>query len=155
MRVVVSADGNDLEATLVPTFGRSPAYVFVDSDTWAFEAGANPAANAAGGAGIRAARFVIERGAQAVVTGSVGPNAIGVLDGAGVPAFRFGGGTVRQAVQALLDGGLQTLGAAAARPTASPQTGRDAEIAALQDKAAQLRHDLAEVMERLTALEEK
>jgi len=75
MRVVVTSNGTDLSAEASPSFGRCLTYVFVDTETMEFEAVANPAANASGGAGIQAAQFVIEQGVQAVLSGNVGPNA--------------------------------------------------------------------------------
>jgi predicted Fe-Mo cluster-binding NifX family protein len=84
-------------------------YIFVDTETMEFEAVENPAINAAGGAGIQAAQFVIERAAQAVVTGSVGPNAFNVFQSAGVPIYLFGGGTVREAAEAFRVGELQSI----------------------------------------------
>jgi len=74
MKIVVTANGADLDAPASPVFGRCPIYVFVDTETMQFEAVGNPAVAAGGGAGIQAAQFVIEQGAQAVVTGNAGPN---------------------------------------------------------------------------------
>ena len=73
MKIVVTANGADLDAPASPVFGRCPTYVFVDTETMQFEAVGNPAVAAGGGAGIQAAQFVIERGAQAVVTGTWAP----------------------------------------------------------------------------------
>jgi predicted Fe-Mo cluster-binding NifX family protein len=78
----------------------------VDTETMAVESVDNPAMNAAGGAGIQAAQFVVERGAQAAVTGNMGPNAFNVFQSANVPVYLFGGGTVRQAVEAYKEGQL-------------------------------------------------
>ena len=112
MRIVVTANGADLDAPASPVFGRCPMYVFVDTETMAFEAVENPAIGAPGGAGIQAAQFVVEGGAQAVVTGNVGPNAFNVFQAAGVPIYLFGGGTVRQAVEAFKAGELAATGGA-------------------------------------------
>ena len=106
MNIVVSATGGDLAAEASPVFGRCPVYIFVDSETMAYEAIENPAVGTASGAGIRAAQFVAERGAQAVVSGNVGPNAFDVLDAAGVNVYLFGGGSVQQAVDAFKAGQL-------------------------------------------------
>ena len=73
MKIVVSANGADLSAEASPIFGRCPIYLFVDTETMAFEAIQNPAIGASSGAGIQAAQFIVERGAQAVVSGNVGP----------------------------------------------------------------------------------
>jgi predicted Fe-Mo cluster-binding NifX family protein len=112
MRVAVTANGKDLDAPASPIFGRAPVYVFVDSETMEFEAVDNPAINAPGGAGIQAAQFVVERGAEAVITGNVGPNAFNVLRAAGVAVYPFAGGTVRQAVEAFRQGQLVATGGA-------------------------------------------
>ncbi len=178
MRIVVSANGADLGAPASPVFGRCPVYVFVDTDTMAFEAMENPAMGAPGGAGIQAAQFVVEQGAQAVVTGAVGPNAFNVLRAARVGVYPFAGGTVRQAVEALKAGRLQAVGEATgpqhaglgggmgrglgrgrmaapapSRAPAAPPASRDEEIADLQRTAAELRQRLAEVLGRLDRLE--
>lgn len=164
MRIVVTASGATLDAQAHPAFGRCPTYVFVDAETMQFEAVENPAANAAGGAGIQAAQFVIERGAQAVVTGNVGPNAFQVFQSAGVPVCLFDGGSVRQAVEAYKTGQLPTAGSASAPahagmgrragPSAQPVStpSHDEEITALRALIADLRKQLAEVIERLDRL---
>jgi predicted Fe-Mo cluster-binding NifX family protein len=178
MKIVVTAEGADLDAPAIPVFGRCTMYIFVDTETMGFEAVENPAIAASGGAGIQAAQFVIERGAQAVVTGSVGPNAFNVFQSANVPIYLFGGGTVRQAVEAYKAGGLQSVGGANVQagmgmgrgmgmgsragravpqtpppPPAAPAPSREGEIAALKDMARGLRSQLAEVLERLDRLE--
>jgi predicted Fe-Mo cluster-binding NifX family protein len=194
MKVVVTSNGADLNAPASPVFGRCPTYVFVDTETMQFEAVPNPAIAAGGGAGIQAAQFVIEQGAQAVLTGNVGPNAFNVFQAAEVPIYLLGGGTVREAAEAYKSGQLQPVGGAnvqahagmgmgrgmgrgmgmgggrgmgrgmgrggmpptppapASAPPA-PAPSREDEIAALSQTAADMRRQLAEVMERLEKLE--
>lgn len=112
MRIVVSAQGENLDAPASPVFGRCPTYVFVDTETMQFEAIPNPAMSQGGGAGIQAAQFVVERGAQAVLTGNLGPNAFDVLSAAGVPGYLVPEGTVAQAVEAFKANRLQPMGGA-------------------------------------------
>jgi predicted Fe-Mo cluster-binding NifX family protein len=112
MRIAVTANGADLDAPISPIFGRCSTYIFVDTETMQFEVVDNPALSAPGGAGIQAAQFVIERGAQAVVTGNVGPNAFGVFRSADVPVFLLGSGIVRDAVETYKKGLLQSTGGA-------------------------------------------
>ena len=112
MKVVVTANGKNLDALVSPIFGRCPVYIFVDTETMRFEAVENPALSAGGGAGIQAAQFVVERGTEAVLTGNVGPNAFGVLAAASVPVCLLGDGAVREAVEAYKAGKLQPLGGA-------------------------------------------
>jgi predicted Fe-Mo cluster-binding NifX family protein len=112
MRIAVTANGADLDAPASPVFGRCTTYILVDTETMQYEAVANPAVSAGGGAGVQAAQFVIERGAQAVVTGNVGPNAFGVFRAGGIPVYLFKGGTVRQAVEAYKRGLLSSISGA-------------------------------------------
>jgi predicted Fe-Mo cluster-binding NifX family protein len=83
--------------------------VFVDTETMSSEAAPNPAMSQGGGAGIQAAQFVVERGAQAVLTGNLGPNAYDVLAAACIPRYLVPEGTVRQAVEAFKAGRLQPM----------------------------------------------
>jgi predicted Fe-Mo cluster-binding NifX family protein len=159
MKIILSANGSDLDAQASPVFGRCPMYVVVDPDTMSFEAIENPAVNAAGGAGIQAAQFIVGQGAEAVITGNVGPNAFDVLEAANVSVYLFDGGTVRQAAEAYKAGKLSAVGGASARAhagmgaVAASVPSREEEIAALQKKAGELRQQLADVVERLDRLE--
>jgi predicted Fe-Mo cluster-binding NifX family protein len=112
MKIVVSSQGENLDAPASPVFGRCPTYVFVDTETMAFEAIPNPAMNQGGGAGIQAAQFVVNQGAQAVLSGNLGPNAFDVLQAAGVAGYLISGGSVRQAVEAYKSGSLTPMAGA-------------------------------------------
>jgi len=125
MRIVVSSTGSDLEAQVSPVFGRCPVYLFVDTETMQYEAVPNPGASMAGGAGIQAAQFVIGRGAQAVLSGNVGPNAFQVFQTAGVPLYNVSGGTGRQAVEAFCAGQLPAISEAKGRVPAHSIWGMD------------------------------
>lgn len=159
MKIVVTAEGNELNAPTSPRFGRCPTYIFVESETMAFEAVPNPAMSAPGGAGIQAAQFVVERGAEAVLTGNVGPNAANVFQAAGIVLYPHSETTVRAAVEAFRAGRL----APASGPTVEAHAGmgvgrsraREAEIATLKGMAADLRQQLADVIDRIAKLEQE
>ena len=109
MKVAISAQGPDLNSEVSPVFGRCPYFIFVDTETMKFESFPNEAMNAPGGAGIQAAQFVVNQGAQAVISGRVGPNAFNVLNAAGIPIYAAGGGTVSEVVEAFKAGKLQQI----------------------------------------------
>jgi predicted Fe-Mo cluster-binding NifX family protein len=184
VKVVVTANGTDLDAPISPIFGRCLAYVLVETETMRLEATANPEIDALRGAGFGAAELVVERGAQAVVTGSVGPNAFRVLRAAGVPVYLSGGGTVREAIQAYKTGRLRPvkeanlpthsgtsegIGVGVDRGVDRGRRTRDEtplvssrlpapheeEITALEEIAQELRERLAQVLERLEQLEQE
>lgn len=112
MRIAVTSNGADLDAPASPVFGRCPWYLFVDPDAMEVEAMENPATGAASGAGIQAAQFVVEQGAEAVVTGNMGPNAFDVFRSASVPVYLLDEGTVRDAVEAFKRGELSEVSGA-------------------------------------------
>jgi predicted Fe-Mo cluster-binding NifX family protein len=177
MKIVVTAEGNDLSAPTNPRFGRCPTFIFVETDTMAFEAVPNPALSASGGAGIQAAQFVVERGAGAVLTGNLGPNAADVFGAADVPVYFNSESTVRAAVEAFTTGRLPLARGAnvpahagmgmgrrraafpvappAGPPAGPPAASREEEIAALKSAAGDLRRQLAEVMERIEKLDKE
>jgi len=172
MKIVVTANGNDLDALASPVFGRCPVYIFVDTETMDFQAVENPAISAPGGAGIQAAQFVIKHGAQAVLTGNLGPNAANVLQTASMSVYQISEGTVRQVVEMFKQNRLSSLSGATAPPHAGmagrsmrggqgraitppsvQTTSRQQEIADLRQTANDLRRQLAQVMERLEKLD--
>ncbi|MCR4406853.1 MAG: NifB/NifX family molybdenum-iron cluster-binding protein [Anaerolineae bacterium] len=178
MKIVVTSNGTDLDAPTSPVFGRCSTYIFVDTESMQFEAVPNPAMTASGGAGIQAAQFIVERGAQVVLTGNVGPNAFNVFQAAGVPIYLVGESTVREAVEAYKNGQLQPASRAnvqahagmgpgrgrrrdegrtapSSGPVPTTDTERAEEIKALQQAAADLRRQLAEVMERIEKLDKE
>jgi predicted Fe-Mo cluster-binding NifX family protein len=72
----------------------------------AFEAMANEAITAPGGAGIQAAQVVVNKGVSVVISGNIGPNAFQVLSTAGVKIATGAYGTVQEAVEMYKRGGL-------------------------------------------------
>ncbi len=119
MKIAISSKGTDLDAQVDPRFGRSQYFIIVDPASQAFDVVYNKAAALSGGAGIQAAQIVINAGADAVVTGSLGPNATNVLAAAGLKVYLNASGTVREALQQLEGGQLQD----ASKPATDAQAG--------------------------------
>jgi predicted Fe-Mo cluster-binding NifX family protein len=111
MKVCISSTGQNLEATVDPRFGRAQYFVIADSETMEFEAIANPAMTAGGGAGTKASQLVIDKGARVVLTGNVGPNAFAVLNAAKIAIHIGASGSIRSALAAFRDGKLQKIDA--------------------------------------------
>ena len=96
--------------------------MFVDTETMKAEAIENPAATTGGGAGTQAAQLVASKGATAVLTGNIGPNAFSALDAAGIKMYVGLTGTtvtVREAIDKLSRGELQPV----SEPTAARHSG--------------------------------
>ena len=109
MKVVVSSSGDQIESQVSPVFGRCTYFVLVDTESMQATALPNPAMGASGGAGVQSAQYVVQQGAQAVVSGNVGPNAMQVLLASGISVYCVEGGTVRQAVEALNEAKLEAV----------------------------------------------
>jgi predicted Fe-Mo cluster-binding NifX family protein len=107
MKIAVSSTGENLDSQLDPRFGRCAYYLVVDSDDMSFEAYPNESAAMGGGAGIQAAQFLASKGAQAVITGNCGPNAVQTLSAAGIELFAGEQGTVGDVVKKFITGNLK------------------------------------------------
>jgi predicted Fe-Mo cluster-binding NifX family protein len=100
MKVAVSSTQPLLDAKLDPRFGRCRYLLIVDSETLEFEPIENPNLGAGGGAGVQTAQIVVDRDAEAVLTGNCGPNAFQTLAAAGIKVCVGLTGTVRGVVEA-------------------------------------------------------
>ncbi len=107
MKVIVTGSGGTLTDAVDPRFGRASQFLLVDIDTGVMTPHDNAQnLNAAQGAGIQAAETVVRLGAQAVITGNVGPKAFRVLDAAGVKVFLVKDGSVAEAITQFKKGEL-------------------------------------------------
>jgi predicted Fe-Mo cluster-binding NifX family protein len=116
MKVAVSATGKDLNCQVDPRFGRCQYFIFLDPETWEFEALENEGLMASGGAGVKAAQFIAQKGAQALITGNLGPNAASALSASGVKVHLVSGGSVREVAEAFKAGKLQEASGATVPP---------------------------------------
>jgi predicted Fe-Mo cluster-binding NifX family protein len=119
MKVAISSMGPELSSPVDPRFGRCRFLVFYDMDTGDWEAVSNENMDASGGAGIRTAQMVLDREAAAVITGNVGPNAMGVLSASNMLVYTGANGTVESALRLFKDGSLT----AAVGPNAAEHSG--------------------------------
>lgn len=106
MKIAVTSVGGGMDSQVDPRFGRAACFVVVDTESMAFEAIENRNVDASGGAGINAAKVVIDTGAQAVLTGNCGPNAERTLRAGNVKLYTGVAGTVAEAVEQFKAGQL-------------------------------------------------
>ncbi len=104
MKICVSSTGDNLKADVDGRFGRCRYFIFADTETMEFEAVDNPNLQAAGGAGIQSAKLVADKGARAVLTGNVGPNAYEALKAASVNIVTGISGTVEEVIKNFNEG---------------------------------------------------
>ena len=87
MKIAITTETGDLDGAFHSRFGRAAHFVFVDDETEEWQAYANPARDASGGAGIQAAQFISEHGALAAISGDFGPKAYNALAAGGIQMF--------------------------------------------------------------------
>lgn len=108
MKVIVTASGPDLNSPVDPRFGRARHFILVDTETGQFAAHDNSdTAETPQGAGTQSAQRAVALGAEAVLTGNVGPKAFTALRAAGIPVYSGASGTVQQAIDEFCSGGLK------------------------------------------------
>ncbi len=108
MKIIITCNGNSLEAPMDPRFGRAADFCLYDTETKAFEFLSNTQnLQAAQGAGTQAGQNVAKTGAKAVITGNVGPKAYQVLKQADIQIYLGQFDTVSQAIAAYESGQLQ------------------------------------------------
>ena len=107
MKIVITSSNAKLMSQFSPRFGRCAYFIFVDTETRAWEAIANPAADTGGGAGPQAVQFIANHGVEAIVSGRYGPNAYSALEAAGIQTFIAGSGTVGEVLEKFMTGELE------------------------------------------------
>ncbi len=108
--VVTSQPPGGLDSLVDPRFGRCNSFTLVSvtgNDIKEEKIIPNGAMNAMGGAGIQAAQTVANLGANAIITGNLGPNAFNALQQTGLQIAISTPIKVRDAVQNYIDGKLQ------------------------------------------------
>ncbi|NTW29176.1 MAG: dinitrogenase iron-molybdenum cofactor biosynthesis protein [Coriobacteriia bacterium] len=110
MKVAISALEPTLESRVDERFGRAAHLLIVDTETLELEVLDNKVnQQALKGAGFGAAEAVCGHGAEAVLTGHLGPNAYKALQAAGVRGYGAATLTVREAIDRFNSASLEPL----------------------------------------------
>jgi len=110
MKVVVTSQGESLDSAIDPRFGRAKYFILVDIETGQFTVHDNSQnLNALQGAGIQSAQNVVNLGAEAVITGNVGPKAFSALQAVNMKICLTSAATVKEAVEEFKAGGSESV----------------------------------------------
>ncbi len=109
MLIVLSSNGSEKDSLLSLPFGRCAFFAFYDDETdnWSFEP--NPAAQEASGAGIKAARFVIDKNSDVLLTGELGPKASQVIGSSPIQVYLLPEVSLDEAIRLYREGKAQKL----------------------------------------------
>lgn len=126
MKLCITATGKTTDSNIDARFGRASWLLIIDTDTGAIiEALENTASAQTQGAGITAAKVVSDKSVDAILTGSVGPNATSVFQTSGVRLFEGASpqDTVQEALAKFKQGSYGQQAQSGASATPSPGAG--------------------------------
>lgn len=107
MKIAIPVDDNRVTVSI--SFGRTPLFLFVDTETGEKEYLDNSAAASQGGAGIKAAQILVDNGVDVLLTPRCGENAAAVLQAAEVSMYKTAGDSVEENLAAFKAGKLELL----------------------------------------------
>jgi predicted Fe-Mo cluster-binding NifX family protein len=108
MKIIITSQGTSLESAVDPRFGRAKYFILADTESGEFSAHDNAQnLNAPQGAGIQAGQVVARLGAEAVLTGHIGPKAFTTLQAANIAIYTGVSGTVKGAIEQFKGRGLE------------------------------------------------
>ena len=107
MKIAITAAGKDMNGAMDERFGRAAGFIIYNTETGAHEYIDNKQnMNSPQGAGIQAAKTVINAGAGVLITGNVGPKAHATLAASGIKIYLKSGGTIMEAIETYSSGSL-------------------------------------------------
>jgi predicted Fe-Mo cluster-binding NifX family protein len=105
MKIAISSNGKTLNDNIAEVFGRCSYFIMVEieNDKIAIrEIIKNESINQTSGAGMMAAKLVVEKGAKVVIAKNVGPRALDVLRQFNVDVF-MGEGTAEESLHKFIN----------------------------------------------------
>jgi len=113
MKLAVTSTGEELISDLDPRFGRAKHFVIVDSESLEYEVVENKQnLNLPQGAGIQAAKIIVDQKADVLISGNCGPKAFRALATAGIKVITGAKGRVMDAITQYNSGQLKEAGQA-------------------------------------------
>ena len=159
MKIAIATDDNmGVDAVLSHHFGRCPYYIVVDVDDKEIknvEAVKNPFYDSHGQTG-EVPTFIQSLGADVIISGGMGPKAIGFFQQLGIQALTGASGIVGDVIKNYMSGQID--GAAPCSDDSSTHhidTHEHDEAERLKEEMVALRRDLAKAQQTLKKLEKK
>jgi len=109
MKIAIPVVEKSINSPINQILGRCEYFLVYNTESKEENYILNTAAAAQGGAGIKAAQTIVDNGADAVICIRCGENAATVLSTSGVKIYSPKYTTVKENIDALLDGTLSTL----------------------------------------------
>jgi len=159
MKIALATDDNKgLEAVLSHHFGRCPYYILIDTDGKEIKdvkSVKNPFYESHGQPG-EVPDFINNLGAEVIISGGMGPKAIGFFQQLGIQALTGASGIVGDVIKAYMNGQIE-----GAAPCSNHDSSHYIEVhehdesTRLKEEMVALRRDLAKAQKTLKRLEEE
>jgi len=120
MKIAISAQQDSLSSPIDPRFGRAQGFILFDTETNTHQWLSNQNMDLPQSAGIQTAQMVVQAGAQAVITGQVGPKAQSALEQGNIRIVSTAAASVQQAIDEFATGQVSS----PAQGQSQQQTGR-------------------------------
>lgn len=109
MKVAFSATGKDIDSILDLRFGRCEVFQVYDTETNEIIVINNKGNSASGGAGIAASNQMIDEKIDAIVTGSLGPNAFNIIKESKIEMYKCTPISIKSAIEKYNNGQLEEI----------------------------------------------
>ncbi len=109
MKIAMPVEDKNRTSTICISFGRAPFFFIYNTDTKESTFLDNSAVASQGGAGIKAAQALVDEGVGALITPRCGENAAAVLKIANIQIYKAINDSVKDNMEAYLDGALTLL----------------------------------------------
>ncbi|WP_167959223.1 NifB/NifX family molybdenum-iron cluster-binding protein [Anaerosporobacter faecicola] len=109
MKIAIPVDEKSVDSNVCVSFGRTLYFLIYDVDTKESVFLDNSAAASTGGAGIKAAQTIVDNKANVLLTPRCGENAAEVLKSADIEIFKTTSASVKDNIDAFIDGKLPLL----------------------------------------------
>ncbi len=109
MKIIVPVEDNKMTNRISQSFGRAAFFLTYNTDTKEEAFIENSAAQAQGGAGIKAAQLVVDNSPDALLTPRCGQNAADVLEAANIKIYQTKGNDLMENIAAFKEGKLSIL----------------------------------------------
>lgn len=108
MKIAIPVDEKRMDSPVCISFGRTPFFMFYDTQTKEATYFDNSAFNTQGGAGIKASQMIVDEKADVLITMRCGENAAQVLKGS-VKIYKSIEGNAKENIDAFENGKLNLL----------------------------------------------
>ncbi len=99
MKILISSEGEGLDAKFSSRFARAEYFVIYDTETEKVESEINEFKDGQSGVGVKVSQYIGDKGINEVISGDFGPKAYDTLKSLGIKMFLFKGNTVKDAVE--------------------------------------------------------